>query len=518
MPPSAKSEVVRRAREGALGVEVDATHVEFVRTGESAVVTVGGAEKTDHFRLCRDRAAAHFEIGARLTRDHVGGRGVTQRFRQSAVDQRTVGPQRRELLGMRHKIADERGQSLLHRLAAGEDHQHAEANDFVVGQLLALDLDLRQHRQQARARGSAALRHQRPQIGVEFVAGRKTGGRHFRIADQVDAEAQQGGVPFPEPADIGLRQPDDGRQDADRERGDEVADELDLAAVPEASDQAIGQRRNRRSEFRLKPVGAERRSEQPPLSRVVASVELHDGDAENRLNLRRIAAGRELRVGHRLADIVVPAQDVGVRARVEIEGEFLAHDPVKRIGIAGELGREDIWRRHIGPTRRSHLSVSLGGDARIGICGRNVALTEGERRKVSGLGLQEALDVHVLCAEVFNAELAVARPLAVLPERDPMQQKAQARSDRRRRETGGSGRSGTAASHCAQDGGNPARPNSIPRIHWFSASPRPSDGTHRGRRHAPGAMAPAGFSRCDQSSMVRRSPRNSAANSIGALT
>ena len=127
--------------------------------------------------------------------------------------------------------------------------------------------------------------------------------------------------------------------------------------IPEAGDQAVRERRNRGPEFRLKPVGAERRSQQSPLSRMVAAIELHDGDAEDRLNLRRIAAGRELRVGHRLADVVVTAENVSVCAGVEIKREFIAHDPIKRIGIAGELGREDIWRRHVGLTCRSHLAA-----------------------------------------------------------------------------------------------------------------------------------------------------------------
>src|SRR5271165_744235 len=70
------------------------------------------------------------------------------------------------------------------------------------------------------------------------------------------------------------------------------------------------------------------------------------------------------------------------------------------------------------------MSISVLRGGRTEICRRKVALTESKSRKVPGFCFQQALDVHILCAEIFNPELAVARPLAILPERDPMQQEA----------------------------------------------------------------------------------------------
>ena len=91
---------------------------------------------------------------------------------------------------MRNQVAHERGQRLFDRLAAGEDHQHAEAHDLVVGQLLAVDLDMGQHGQQPGAGGPAALGDQRTQICVQLVTRGEASGCHFGIADQVDPEPQ----------------------------------------------------------------------------------------------------------------------------------------------------------------------------------------------------------------------------------------------------------------------------------------------------------------------------------------
>src|SRR5271165_7655089 len=70
------------------------------------------------------------------------------------------------------------------------------------------------------------------------------------------------------------------------------------------------------------------------------------------------------------------------------------------------------------------MSASRCDGGVVGFCARQIALTQRESLKVSGLGLQQALDVHVLRAEIFDAELAAAWGRAVLPESDPMQQEA----------------------------------------------------------------------------------------------
>ena len=97
--------------------------------------------------------------------------------------------------------------------------------------------------------------------------------------------------------------------------------------IPETGDQTVCECRHRGPKFRLEPVGAERRRQQSPLSRMVTTIELHDRDAEDRLDLRRIAAGREFRVGQRLPDVLVTAENIRVRPGVEIKREFIAHDP-----------------------------------------------------------------------------------------------------------------------------------------------------------------------------------------------
>ena len=146
---------------------------------------------------------------------------------------------------------------------------------------------------------------------------------------------------------------------------------FDLAAIPKAFEQPVGHLPIAGRECRMKPVGAERRSQQPALSRMIAAVKLHHGDAKHRLNLRRIASGRELRVGQRHMDIVIAAQNVGVRSRMKIQREFIAHDPVKtdrdpaRTPVKRYLAASYAWfTSQRSPVRRAEDSFDQGRRSR----------------------------------------------------------------------------------------------------------------------------------------------------------
>src|SRR5947207_4151557 len=140
MPPGAECEVVGGGAERAVAVEVSAVHVEPVGLREAALVAVGRAEEAQHLGVGRDLTAADLNGAAGATRDHVRRRGVAHRLGEGAAHQ--LGPlaQLGELLGVGDEVAREGGERLLYRFAAGEDHQHAEADDLVVAELLAVDL------------------------------------------------------------------------------------------------------------------------------------------------------------------------------------------------------------------------------------------------------------------------------------------------------------------------------------------------------------------------------------------
>ena len=341
MPPGAECEVVGGGAERAVAVEVSAVHVEPVGLREAALVAVGRAEEAQHLGVGRDLTAADLNGAAGATRDHVRRRGVAHRLGEGAAHQ--LGPlaQLGELLGVGDEVAHEGGERLLYRFAAGEDHQHAEADDLVVAELLAVDLAVSKHREQARA-GAAAVRcDDRVQVGVERVACAQSRAGDLGVADEIEAEAQQRGVPGAELVPVLRRHAEDRGEHADRVGGDELGDEFDFASFAKAGDESLGVRGDCRSERRADVLDAKRRGEQAALACVVGAVELDDRQAQERLELRRVTLRRELGAGGGEANVVVAAQSVEVVLRVVVDGRFVtkaAPDRV-RIGVDRPTGR-----------------------------------------------------------------------------------------------------------------------------------------------------------------------------------
>ena len=87
----------------------------------------------------------------------------------------------------------------------------------------------------------------------------------------------------------------------------------------------------------MKTIGTEGRGEETTLSCMIAAIQLDDGDAEQRLDLRRVTSGGKFGIRQSQMNIFIAAQDVGIRSRVKIQREFVAHDAIERIWILREL-------------------------------------------------------------------------------------------------------------------------------------------------------------------------------------
>ena len=256
---------------------------------------------------------------------------------------------------MGDEVAHEGGERLLYRFAAGEDHQHAEADDLVVAELLAVDLAVGEHREQARA-GAAAVRcDDRAQVGVERVACAQSRAGDLGVADEVEAEAQQRGVPGAELVAVLVWHTE---QLADHQHGEGERQRLVQVSgrrpggqrvedlVAKAGDESLGVRGDCRSERRADVLDAKRRGEQAALACVVGAVELDDRQAQERLELRRVTLRRELGAGGGEANVVVAAQHMGFCRDMEVQRMVIAHRPVQGVWVGDEGGGEDVGEVH----------------------------------------------------------------------------------------------------------------------------------------------------------------------------
>ena len=91
-----------------------------------------------------------------------------------------------------------------------------------------------EHGEQSRSSRFPALFDQRAQVHGQFVPGCKAGASDFRIADQIDAESQQGRVPGSEQIQVRVRQADDSGQSGHRERRNEFLEQFDRVAIGKA--------------------------------------------------------------------------------------------------------------------------------------------------------------------------------------------------------------------------------------------------------------------------------------------
>jgi hypothetical protein len=76
----------------------------------------------------------------------VDGGVDAQRFFDRAFDQRTIGLEHREQLGVRHDRGDEIGDQMARRLVARDDQEDQLRADLDVGQALAVDLGVHEPR------------------------------------------------------------------------------------------------------------------------------------------------------------------------------------------------------------------------------------------------------------------------------------------------------------------------------------------------------------------------------------
>ncbi len=87
----------------------------------------------------------------------------------------------------------------------------------------------------------------------------------------------------------------------------------------------------------MKTIGTEGRRKETTLPSMIAAIQLDNGDAQQGLDLRRIASGGKFGIRQSQMNIFIAAQDVGIRSRVKIQREFIAHDAIERIWIPREL-------------------------------------------------------------------------------------------------------------------------------------------------------------------------------------
>ena len=187
-----------------------------------------------------------------------------------------------------------------------------------------------------------ALADERAQVGVELVARALAVARHLGVAAQVEGAADQAGVPAPEALAVLGRQAEDRRHHPHRQLRREVAHEARLGPLEQADDEIVDDAFDHRLPALLDAGAAKRLDQQLALGVVLASVELDDGAAEQRLGLRGVASGREDRIRERGVDVVEAAQDPGLRRAMEVERVVVAHQAIRRVRVVGEGGREDV--------------------------------------------------------------------------------------------------------------------------------------------------------------------------------
>ena len=142
-----------------------------------ALVVVGGPDDEQHGLACLEGFTVELDV-VRQRPVHVLRRVVeAQRLLDRVGDERRIVDEERTLLGMLGQQLDRVGEQLRRRLVAGDDEQDAEAEQLLLGERSAVDLEVEQigdeplaligagacgGRRRSTARGRASPRVPRP--------------------------------------------------------------------------------------------------------------------------------------------------------------------------------------------------------------------------------------------------------------------------------------------------------------------------------------------------------------------
>lgn len=242
----------------------------------------------------------------------------------------------------------------------GGEQQAAERLDVLVAHPHTVDLGGAQRGQQVFAPVLAAFPDDRQHVLGELDTGPLARRGHLGVTREVAEEGDDGRVPTVEARVVRLVEAQHVGDHVDREAGGVVVDQVGGAGVAEGVDQFARVALDDGEELLLEVGAAEGGGDEGAAHGVLTAAELEDRLAVHGLDLPVVVVGGELAVLvlEDALDVLVARDDVTLRGLVPDEGRGVAHQTVRRVGVSGELRREDVGHLLCGGHGSPSMSVT----------------------------------------------------------------------------------------------------------------------------------------------------------------
>ena len=339
-----------------------AGEVELVGPLEHRGVAVRRAEQQTELRAARDLHAVDLEGFEHPPFEHLQRRVEPQELLDRVRQQRAVGAELAEAVGVAEQRPPAEQRRVDRRLVPRVQQQHARADELVLGEPFALVQHERQLRDQVLARVLLALPRELSQVGRELVARADRVllhlGRRVQLVHLADVRG-----PRTQVVAVGLRDPEHLGDHGDRERfGD--PEQVELARTVDLVDEAVHDRLHARPKPLDEPRG-ERLRHEPPHPGVVRGLHVQDPGVDQ-VPERGVPLGRrgaahlgvrgevsvrapEPSIAQQGVDVLVP-RDQPVVGGVVVGDRFtLAQVGVDRVRVGDEpeLGRGEVHRSRL---------------------------------------------------------------------------------------------------------------------------------------------------------------------------